>query len=60
LAAVPTGTITAGVVGTATCPGLSPVGSNSALWAPLVRPSGDPQIGNLQFFGVLVLESSLA
>jgi hypothetical protein len=60
MAATPTGTITAGAIGTATCPGLSPVGSNSVLWAPLVRPSGDPQIGNLQFFGVLVLESSLS
>ncbi|MDT5037634.1 MAG: hypothetical protein QOE03_2819 [Micromonosporaceae bacterium] len=51
------GTISAGVLGTARCPGLSPNGSNVVWYAPLLRPAGDPQVGSLQFYGVGVLTS---
>jgi hypothetical protein len=49
------GTISAGVIGTASCPGLSPRGSTLVWYAPLLRPAGDPQVGSLQFYGVGVL-----
>jgi hypothetical protein len=50
------GTITAGTTAvTAMCPGVSPNGSNTVWYAPLLRPAGDPQIGSLQFYGVGIL-----
>ena len=49
------GTITAGINGTATCPGLVPNGSNVVLYAPLVRPAGDSQVGSLTSYGVALL-----
>jgi hypothetical protein len=48
--AVARGTITAGMVGTANCPGVDPIGSDALLYAPLVRPAGDAQIGSLAFY----------
>jgi hypothetical protein len=49
------GTITAGVLGTATCPGVVANGSNVVLYAPLVRPAGDAQVGSLTSYGVGLL-----
>ena len=51
------GTITAGYGTAATCPGASaPVaGWDTVLYAPLLRPAGDPQIGSLQFWGITLL-----
>jgi len=49
------GTITAGSGPLVPCPGTSPNGYSTVLWAPLVRPAGDPQIGSLQFYGVGIL-----
>jgi len=49
------GTISAGITGTANCPGVVPNGSSTVWYAPLLRPAGDPQIGSLQFYGVGIL-----
>jgi len=49
------GTISAGITGTATCPGIVPNGSSTVWYAPLLRPAGDPQIGSLQYYGVGIL-----
>jgi hypothetical protein len=49
------GTISAGILGNASCPGVSPSGSSTVWYAPLLRPAGDPQIGSLQFYGVGIL-----
>jgi hypothetical protein len=49
------GTITAGNLGTAVCPGVVANGGNTVFYAPLLRPAGDPQIGSLQFYGVGIL-----
>ncbi|MDT5028161.1 MAG: hypothetical protein QOE61_4587, partial [Micromonosporaceae bacterium] len=49
------GTITAGNLGSATCPGIVSNGANTVYYAPLLRPAGDPQIGSLQFYGVGIL-----
>jgi hypothetical protein len=49
------GTITAGNLGSANCPGVSPIGANTVYYAPLVRPAGDPEIGSLQLGGVDLL-----
>jgi hypothetical protein len=49
------GTISAGVLGTAACPGVAPNGSSVVWYAPLLRPPGDAQIGSLQFYGVGIL-----
>ncbi len=49
------GTITGGNSGAATCPGLVSNGGREVLYAPLVRPSGDPQIGSLSFYGAILL-----
>jgi hypothetical protein len=49
------GTITAGNLGSAVCPGVVSNGGNTVWYAPLVRPAGDPQIGSLQFYGVGIL-----
>jgi hypothetical protein len=51
------GTITAGNVGAAICPapgGGTVAGGNQVLYAPLLRPPGDPQRGSLQFYGFWV------
>jgi hypothetical protein len=48
--AIARGTITSGNLGSANCPGVSPVGANTVWYAPLVRPAGDPQIGSLAFY----------
>jgi len=42
------GTISAAFMGTATCPGDVSQGSNTVLYAPLLRPDGDSFIGTLQ------------
>jgi hypothetical protein len=51
------GTITGGYGTAVTCPGASgPVnGWDTVVYAPLLRPAGDPQIGSLQFWGVTLL-----
>jgi len=49
------GTNSAGIIGTATCPGDVPNGSNTVWYAPLLWPTGDPQIGSLQHYGVGIL-----
>src|SRR5215475_2046074 len=49
------GTISSGITGTATCPGVVPNGSSTVWYAPLLRPAGDPQIGSLQYYGVGIL-----
>jgi hypothetical protein len=49
------GTISAGITGTATCPGVVPNGSSTVWYAPLLRPAGDSQIGSLQYYGVGIL-----
>jgi hypothetical protein len=49
------GTISAGITGTATCPGIVANGSSTVWYAPLLRPAGDPQIGSLQFYGAAVI-----
>jgi hypothetical protein len=49
------GTISAGILGTAVCPGVVANGSSTVWYAPLLRPAGDPQIGSLQFYGVGIL-----
>jgi hypothetical protein len=55
-AVIARGTITAGTTAvTAMCPGVTPNGSNTVWYAPLMRPAGDPQIGSLQFYGVAIL-----
>jgi hypothetical protein len=55
-AVVGRGTITGGTTTvTAKCPGVSPNGSNTVWYAPLLRPDGDPQIGSLQFYNVALL-----
>lgn len=55
-AVIARGTITAGTKAvTAMCPGVSPNGSNTVWYAPLLRPVGDPQIGSLQFYRVGIL-----
>lgn len=55
-AVIARGTITAGTAAvTAMCPGVSPNGSNTVWYAPLLRPTGDPQIGSLQFYRVGIL-----
>lgn len=48
------GTVTSGFAN-ANCPGVSPIGSNTVFYAPLLRPAGDPQIGSLQNYGVGIL-----
>ena len=48
------GTITDGDFGSAPCPGIAPTGSNLVLYAPLLRPAGDPQTGVLQYYGTYV------
>jgi hypothetical protein len=45
------GTITGGSVGDASCPGDFPSGGSTVLYAPLVRPAGDTDIGSLRFYG---------
>ncbi len=47
------GTITAGMSGTGNC-GVAG-GSNTVLYVPLIRPSGDAVVGSLQFYGVGLL-----
>jgi hypothetical protein len=49
------GTITAGIIGTATCPGVVANGSKTVFYAPLVRPAGDAQVGSLASYGVGLL-----
>jgi hypothetical protein len=49
------GTLSAANVGTASCPGVSGNGANNVLYAPLVRPDGDPQIGSLRFYDYSIL-----
>jgi hypothetical protein len=53
--AVGRGTITAGNLGSANCPGEFPVGANTVWYAPLVRPAGDPQIGSLAFYNSTIM-----
>jgi hypothetical protein len=48
------GTITGGNSGVA-CPGVVAVGGFEVIYAPLVRPPGDAQIGSLSFYGAAVL-----
>lgn len=48
------GTITAGFRNVS-CPGVSPIGSDTVWYAPLLRPPGDPQVGSLTFGGVDIL-----
>jgi hypothetical protein len=50
------GTITGGLIGTASCPGVVASGSSNVYFAPLLRPSGDPQRGSFQTYtGVSIL-----
>jgi len=49
------GTITAGDLGTANCPGLSSVGGKTVFYAPLYRPAGDPQIGSMSFYNSQIM-----
>jgi hypothetical protein len=52
------GTITAGNLMTpATCPGLFSASSNTVWYAPLLRPTGDGQIGSLQYYNTGILTS---
>jgi hypothetical protein len=48
------GTITGGNSGVA-CPGEVATGGTEVLYAPLVRPLGDPQIGSVSFYDAAVL-----
>jgi hypothetical protein len=53
--AVARGTITAGNLGSANCPGVVTTGGNTVWYAPLVRPAGDPQIGSLAFYNSTIM-----
>jgi hypothetical protein len=44
------GTITAGNVGSATCPGTVPSGGSTVFYAPLFRPARDQEVGSLDFY----------
>lgn len=48
------GIVTSGFAN-ASCPGVSPTGSNTVFYTPLLRPSGDPQVGSLQNYGAGIL-----
>ncbi|MGC3860614.1 hypothetical protein ACPSM1_10560 [Micromonospora chersina] len=50
------GTVSAGVTGTAVCPGVSPNGSSTVWYAPLLRPVGDAQIGSLTYYGASLIQ----
>ncbi|MFC0033946.1 S1 family peptidase [Micromonospora chaiyaphumensis] len=50
------GTVSAGVTGTAVCPGVSPNGSRTVWYAPLLRPVGDAQIGSLTYYGASLIQ----
>ncbi|HEY0697872.1 MAG TPA: hypothetical protein VGD43_08685, partial [Micromonospora sp.] len=50
------GTISAGVTGTAICPGVVVNGSSVVWYAPLLRPVGDPQIGSLTYYGAALIQ----
>ncbi|MEU4714441.1 S1 family peptidase [Micromonospora purpureochromogenes] len=50
------GTISAGVTGTAVCPGVVANGSSTVWYAPLLRPVGDAQIGSLTYHGASLIQ----
>ncbi|MBM0258124.1 S1 family peptidase [Micromonospora sp. 4G55] len=50
------GTISAGVTGTAVCPGVFANGSSTVWYAPLLRPVGDAQIGSLTYHGASLIQ----